>query len=189
MNSRLFNEALTYLILRWLDRNWTLLQCGCSFWLFYSISGYELERKRIKFSKMIPPKYFLNTFLFSSKSPGLESWFFWDPNPSFRFRSRPILIYDAAAALVISFSFAWASVVDPHHFGNLNPHPDQIKIRIHIKVISWIRIRINLQMTSQNVWNKSIFYYFSTFLRVGAFIWQQGSGSGSGWKVIRIRIK
>jgi hypothetical protein len=45
---------------------------------------------------------------------------------------------------------------DPHHFGNLDPHPDpdahphQIKIRIliRIKVISWIRnwirIRINL---------------------------------------------
>jgi hypothetical protein len=34
---------------------------------------------------------------------------------------------------------------DPHHFGNLDPH--QIKIRIRIKVISWIgnwiRIRIN----------------------------------------------
>jgi hypothetical protein len=43
---------------------------------------------------------------------------------------------------------------DPHHFGNLDPHPDphphQIKIRIWIriwiclKVISCIRIRINL---------------------------------------------
>jgi hypothetical protein len=53
--------------------------------------------------------------------------------------------------------------LDPHHFGNLDPHPHQIKIRtrvriqIHIKVISGIRnlIRINLQMTSQNVtvWN------------------------------------
>jgi hypothetical protein len=37
------------------------------------------------------------------------------------------------------------SVVDP------DPHPHQIKIRIRIriKVISWIRIRINLQMTSE----------------------------------------
>jgi hypothetical protein len=41
----------------------------------------------------------------------------------------------------------------------LDPHPHQIKIQIririrtHIKVISWIRnwIRINLQMTSQNM--------------------------------------
>jgi hypothetical protein len=60
------------------------------------------------------------------------------------------------------------SVVVPHHFANLdasnknpdpNPHPDQhqIKIRIRIcirvKVVSWIRnrIRISLQVTSQNV--------------------------------------
>jgi hypothetical protein len=55
--------------------------------------------------------------------------------------------------------------MDPHNFGNLEPHPDphQIKIqtriciRIRIKVISWIRIRIILQMTSQNVWNMSLF--------------------------------
>jgi hypothetical protein len=44
----------------------------------------------------------------------------------------------------------------PDHFGNLDPHP-QKKIRICIRVISWIqnriRIRINLQMTSQNVRN------------------------------------
>jgi hypothetical protein len=32
---------------------------------------------------------------------------------------------------------------DPHHFGNLDPHTDEIKI--------CIRNRINLQMTSQNV--------------------------------------
>jgi hypothetical protein len=53
--------------------------------------------------------------------------------------------------------------LDPHHFGadNLDPHPHQIKnrIRIRIKMISWIRnrIRINFQMTSQNVWNISLF--------------------------------
>jgi hypothetical protein len=52
---------------------------------------------------------------------------------------------------------------DPHHFGNLNPHPDthphQKETRIRIEVISWIRkwIRINLQMTSQNAWNMSLF--------------------------------
>jgi hypothetical protein len=44
--------------------------------------------------------------------------------------------------------------LDPHHFGNLDPHPHE-KIRIRIKVLNWIRnqirIRINLQMTSQNV--------------------------------------
>ncbi len=51
------------------------------------------------------------------------------------------------------------------------------RIRILIKVISWIRIRINLQITSQNVWNMSLFR---------AFIWELGSGSrsGSGWKVV-----
>jgi hypothetical protein len=38
------------------------------------------------------------------------------------------------------------SVVDPHHFGNLDPHPHQIKIRsrIRTRVISRIRIRINV---------------------------------------------
>jgi hypothetical protein len=46
---------------------------------------------------------------------------------------------------------------DPHNFGNLDPHQIKIRIRIRIriKVINWIRnwiqIRINLQMTSQNV--------------------------------------
>jgi hypothetical protein len=37
------------------------------------------------------------------------------------------------------------------------------RIRIRIKGIGWIRIRINLQMTSQNVWNMSIFEHFSRF--------------------------
>jgi hypothetical protein len=62
----------------------------------------------------------------------------------------------------------WFSVVDPdpHHFGNLDPHLNQIKIWIRIrikfkfiKVISWIRtrtqIRINLKMTSQKCMNMS----------------------------------
>ncbi len=59
-----------------------------------------------------------------------------------------------------------------------------IWIRIRIKGISWIQIRINVQMISQNV-------YLSTFSRFGAFIWKLGSGSGSAskWKGrIRIRI-
>jgi hypothetical protein len=47
---------------------------------------------------------------------------------------------------------------------DVDPDPHQIKIRIHIKVISWIpnriRVRINLRMTSQNVWNMSLFYHF-----------------------------
>jgi hypothetical protein len=36
----------------------------------------------------------------------------------------------------------------------------RIRIRIHIEVICWIRIRINLQMTSQYVWNMSLFEHF-----------------------------
>jgi hypothetical protein len=48
---------------------------------------------------------------------------------------------------------------DPHHFGNLDPHADphphqkKIRIQIGIKVLSWIRnrMRINLQVISQNV--------------------------------------
>jgi hypothetical protein len=47
--------------------------------------------------------------------------------------------------------------MDPHHFGDLDQHKIKIWIRIRIKVISWIRIRVSLQMTSQNVWNKSLF--------------------------------
>jgi hypothetical protein len=52
--------------------------------------------------------------------------------------------------------------MDPHHFGNLDPHPHQIKIqiRIRIKVMSWIRIRINLPMTSQSVWNFALYEHF-----------------------------
>jgi hypothetical protein len=48
---------------------------------------------------------------------------------------------------------------DPHHFGSLDPHPHQIKIwiQIRIKVLSWIRIRIDLQKTGKNVWNMSLF--------------------------------
>ncbi len=66
------------------------------------------------------------------------------------------------------------SVVDPHEsavfwdpgsgsYKNPDVHPRQIKfrIRIRIKVIRWIRIRVNLQMTSQNVWNMSLFEHFS----------------------------
>jgi hypothetical protein len=54
--------------------------------------------------------------------------------------------------------------MDPHHFGNLDPqpdpHPHHEKFRIRINVISWIRVRVNLQMTSQNVWNMSLFWHF-----------------------------
>jgi hypothetical protein len=71
---------------------------------------------------------------------------------------------------------------DPHHFGtgNLDPHPHQIKIRIRIliKVISWIRnriqLRIILQMMSQNVWNMSLFEPFCKGL---SLYWKLGSGS------------
>ncbi len=75
--------------------------------------------------------------------------------------------------------------MDPHNFGNLDPHQIKIRIRIRIKVISWIRcrfrIRINLQMTRQNVWNMSLFEHFfkGLSLYLEARIWIR----------IRIRVK
>jgi hypothetical protein len=72
---------------------------------------------------------------------------------------------------------------DPHHFGNFDPYSHQIKIRIRIKVVSWIRnrIRINLQMTSQNVWNMSRFEHF--------FKWVSLYLEAMIWIRIRIRVK
>ncbi len=81
--------------------------------------------------------------------------------------------------------------VELHHFGNLDLHPHQIKIRpwiriwirlwiciwIRIKVRCWIRnrirIRINLQKTSQNVWNMSLFEHLfkGLILYLEASIW------------------
>ncbi len=63
-------------------------------------------------------------------------------------------------------------------------------IRICIKVISWIRIRSNLKITSQNKWNISLFEHFKFwgfFWKLGsgsrsASKWQTGSGSASKWK-------
>ncbi len=55
-----------------------------------------------------------------------------------------------------------------------------IQIRIRIEVISWIRIGIYLQMTSQNVWNMSLFENFFKVLSFrSASKWQAGSGCGS----------
>jgi hypothetical protein len=54
---------------------------------------------------------------------------------------------------------------DPHHFGNLDAHPHQIKIRIRIKVI-------NLQMTSQNVCNMSL--YILSFFQGFEIMWKLG---------------
>jgi hypothetical protein len=39
-------------------------------------------------------------------------------------------------------------------------YPAVLWIRIHAKVIRWIRIRIHLEMTSQNVWKMSLFEHF-----------------------------
>ncbi len=46
----------------------------------------------------------------------------------------------------------------PHNFGNLGPFRIKIRIRIRFQVIGWIwnRIRINLDVTGQNVWNMSL---------------------------------
>ncbi len=62
--------------------------------------------------------------------------------------------------------------------------------------VLWIQIRINLQMTSQKVWNMSLFEHF---FKIWAFIGKLGTGSGSAsWEKsdphqikirIRIRIK
>jgi hypothetical protein len=41
-----------------------------------------------------------------------------------------------------------------------------IQIRIPIKVISWIQIRNNLQITSQNVWKMSLLEHFLMVLRL-----------------------
>jgi hypothetical protein len=68
--------------------------------------------------------------------------------------------------------------------------PHQIlkgRIQIRFKVISWIWIRISLQMTSQNVWNMSLFEHFfkvlSLFLEARIRIRIEVKGG------IRIRIK
>ncbi len=59
---------------------------------------------------------------------------------------------------------------------------DGIRIRIHIRVISWIRIRINLQMTSQNVWKKSLFEHW--FKALSLYLEARfGSRTASKWKV------
>jgi hypothetical protein len=50
-----------------------------------------------------------------------------------------------------SFPSARVADPDPHHFGNLDLHPDPHRIKIRI------RICINVQMTSQNVLNMSLF--------------------------------
>jgi hypothetical protein len=72
---------------------------------------------------------------------------------------------------------------DPHQFGNLDLHQIKImiwsRIRIRIKVISWIQnriwISINLQMTSQNVWHMSLIEHFfkALSLYLVARIWIQ----------------
>ncbi len=71
---------------------------------------------------------------------------------------------------------------DPHHFGNPDPHPHQIKIRIRIRieVLSWIRIRINLQKTSQKMYG--IWAYLGTFCK-GL------SPYSEAWIRIRMRIR
>jgi len=50
---------------------------------------------------------------------------------------------------------------DPHHFGNLDPHPHQIKIRIGSasKLIRWMRI--------MSIWNrKNGFFRFLLRIRI-----------------------
>jgi hypothetical protein len=57
--------------------------------------------------------------------------------------------------------FYWRHSKIPRHINNIFKyifyypvtHQIKIRIRIRLKVTSWILIRINLQMTSQNLWN------------------------------------
>ncbi len=70
----------------------------------------------------------------------------------------------------------------PQHFVNLDLHQIQIQIRIRIRIeaISWIqnRIHINLQMTSKNVRDMSLFEHFfkGLSLYLEARIWESASG-------------
>jgi hypothetical protein len=61
------------------------------------------------------------------------------------------------------------------------------RICIRIKVIIWIRIHIKLQMTSQNVWNMSLFEYF--FKVLSLFLEARIRVNIKGTSRIRIRIK
>ncbi len=82
---------------------------------------------------------------------------------------------------------------DPHHFGNLDQHPDphphqiKIRIRIRIKVISWNRNPGTASICRWEAKTYGIWASLSTFSRVYAFIWKLESGFGSGseyrWKV------
>ncbi len=81
---------------------------GCSFGLFYSISGYDMKEKRLlNFKKWFLRSIFVYLLLYSLQNR--RDWnpegFFLNPDLSFRFRSQPIPIFDAATALVISFCF------------------------------------------------------------------------------------
>jgi hypothetical protein len=78
------------------------------------------------------------------------------------FSENPNIIAHQCAYRTVGPSF-----VDPdqHHFGNLDPHshqnknPDPDPHQHQSDYCSWIRnrIRINLQMTSQNVRNMSLY--------------------------------
>ncbi len=78
---------------------------------------------------------------------------------------------------------------DPHHFGNLFPQPDpypnqikiRIRIRIHIKVINCMRI--NLQITSQNVRMEYEPILALFFKGLSLYL------EGRNWIRIRIRIR
>jgi hypothetical protein len=99
--------------------------------------------------------------------------------------------YSASGGQML-YSVLWIRIririrMDPHQFGNLDPHPDphlhqikiwiRIRIRICIKLISWIRIRIriNLQMTSQKVLKMSLFEHF--FKDLSLYLEHQGEKS------------
>jgi hypothetical protein len=66
------------------------------------------------------------------------------------------------SSLYSIYYFKWLLYEDLLFVAHPEPHPHQIKIRIRIriKMRSWIRIRIILQMTSQYIWNMSLYEHF-----------------------------
>ncbi len=72
-------------------------------------------------------------------------------------------------------------VLDPHHFGNLDPE----------SASKWIRIRIYLQMTSRNDWNMNLIQHFfkGLSLYLEARIWIRIRIKVISWIRIRINLQ
>ncbi len=89
------------------------------------------------------------------------------------------LFYNIVAVLLIRF---WI---------RMDPHQLKGRMRIRIKIISWNRIHIKIQMKSQNAWNMSLFEHF---LKVLSLYLEASIRIRIGFHIkvtsrIRIRIK